>query len=146
MMNIRKLIAVTCLLVASTMAWADYEQELTINGETVDKVVTSITFDGDNAVLHFADETTEVADMDAVVLTLKGGTQDAIYSLRQEVTDMMTLSGLAPDTEIVVFDASGKSVIKATAAQTQTILQTATLKNGVYMLRAGNKTVKFIKR
>lgn len=145
-MNIRKLIAVTCLLVASTMAWADYEQELTINGETVDKVVTSITFDGDNAVLHFADETTEVADMDAVVLTLKGGTQDAIYSLRQEVTDMMTLSGLAPDTEIVVFDASGKSVIKATAAQTQTILQTATLKNGVYMLRAGNKTVKFIKR
>lgn len=145
-MNIRKLTAVTCLLVASTMAWADYEQELTINGETVDKVVTSITFDGDNAVLHFADETTEVADMDAVVLTLKGGTQDAIYSLRQEVTDMMTFSGLAPDTEIVVFDASGKSVIKATAAQTQTILQTATLKNGVYMLRAGNKTVKFIKR
>lgn len=42
---------------------ADDVQTVTIGGATVDKTVKQITFDGDNVILHFTDNSTEKQDM-----------------------------------------------------------------------------------
>lgn len=49
------------LLCLGTMA--DDVQTVTIGGATVDKTVKQITFDGDNVILHFTDNSTEKQDM-----------------------------------------------------------------------------------
>ena len=49
------------LLCLGTMA--DDVQTVTIGGSTVDKTVKQITFDGDNVILHYADNSTETQDM-----------------------------------------------------------------------------------
>ena len=44
-------------------AMADDVQTVTIGGSTVDKTVKQITFDGDNVILHFTDNSTKTQDM-----------------------------------------------------------------------------------
>ncbi len=58
-------------LLLSLHAVADNKQTLTINGSTVDKVVTQITFEGDNAVLTYSDNSTQSADMELVSLAFE---------------------------------------------------------------------------
>ena len=66
----RKILSVVAalLLLAVTHTNAEVKQQLTISGATVDAVVTRITFNGDNVVLHFTGGDSQTADMDAVVL------------------------------------------------------------------------------
>lgn len=58
----RHLLVLTCLLM-SLCAMADDVQTVTIGGATVDKTVKQITFDGDNVILHFTDNSTETQDI-----------------------------------------------------------------------------------
>lgn len=58
-------------LLLSLHAVADNRQTLTINGRTVDKVVTQITFEGDNAVLTYSDNSTQMEDMELVSLAFE---------------------------------------------------------------------------
>lgn len=44
------------------------EQSITINGTSIDKVVKSISFDGDYVVLTYTDDTSDREDMELVVL------------------------------------------------------------------------------
>lgn len=59
----RKVLLLACSLLATLAAQADggVRQTVTIGGQTVAGTVTKITFDGDNAVLTFADNTTRTA-------------------------------------------------------------------------------------
>ena len=61
-----------CFLVVaavfSTYVWADNKQTITINGQSVDKIVTEITFNGDNLTLTYSDGTSEESDMSFVKL------------------------------------------------------------------------------
>ena len=52
----------------STYVWADNKQTVTINGQSVDKTVTEITFNGDNLTLTYSDGTSEESDMSFVKL------------------------------------------------------------------------------
>ena len=65
----RKTILLLLLLTASFSLHAQATQTLTVNGQTIDKVVTQITFEGDNVILHFGTETA-FYDMNTVVLSL----------------------------------------------------------------------------
>ncbi len=58
-------------LLLSLNVMADNKQTLTIDGAAVDKVVTQITFDGDNAVLTYSDASTQTADMSLVSLSFE---------------------------------------------------------------------------
>ena len=53
----------------STAVMADNKQTVTIGGSQVGKTVKEITFDGDNVVLQYSDNTSNQADMSLVTLS-----------------------------------------------------------------------------
>lgn len=71
LMKMKKTILLSTLMLLSLTALADNEakQTVKINGETIDKTVSKITFDGDNVVLTFADQTSQTADMEQVSIS-----------------------------------------------------------------------------
>ena len=166
----RKVLFITfsfLLLCAMPLMADDVEQTLTINGETVEKAVVSITFDGDNVVLHFDDASEQSADMNTVTLNIDvSGT--GISVLKGEVTDRLSIEGLPEGTPVTIYDASGRLVLSSLISPPPTGgvrggLDTGCppptggvrgglsslishLPHGVYVLKAGNHIVKFVKR
>ena len=53
----------------STAVFAGSKQTVKIDGQVIDKTVTEITFDGDNVVLQYSDNTSDQADMSLVTLS-----------------------------------------------------------------------------
>ncbi len=53
----------------SAAVFAGSKQTVKIDGQVIDKTVTEITFDGDNVVLHYADNTSDNRDMSLVTLS-----------------------------------------------------------------------------
>jgi len=67
----KKIFFISCALISALAVQADDEkavQEVLIDNQVVAKEVTKITFEGDNAVLTFADNTQQTADMESVVI------------------------------------------------------------------------------
>ena len=124
-------------------------QKLTINGENVEKTVTQITFDGDNVVLHFADATSQTADMDEVTIEMDVATGidmvNNAFSLRGMVDGTLDISGLETDA-VSIYDASGRMVLRAPVSGRNTMVDVNQLHSGMYILKAGNQIVKFMKR
>lgn len=104
------------LLCLGTMA--DDVQTVTIGGSTVDKTVKQITFDGDNVILHYADNSTETQDM-AVEVKISFDLSTAIEYLGVETvkdTKIYNLRGQymgdnLQDLPVGVYIQSGKKVI-----------------------------------
>lgn len=126
---------------------------VTVNGEPVAKVVTAITFDGDQMRIHFGDSDSMDADMGDVLLAFAEDGMSAIdaanlsaFSYDGIVGDLLTVSGLAENTILSVFDVSGKTLFGPVAAEGRMEINVAAFPAGVYMLRAGNEIVKFTKR
>ena len=139
-------IIAACLLLTAVPALAEGLQQLTVNGQTVEKIVGRITFDGDNVVLHFQDGTDMTASMDAVVLAFQYTPTTVIGMLRQPVGRSLNIEGLDEGTIVSIYGAQGCLVVTTTAQQARTVLSTKAMKNGTYVLKAGNQLVKFIKR
>lgn len=53
----------------STAVFAGSKQTIKIDGQIIEKTVSEITFDGDNVVLQYADNTSDQADMSLVTLS-----------------------------------------------------------------------------
>ena len=120
MKKIKTMVALA-LLFASSAVHADNGQVVTVNGKTVAKTVTKMTFDGDNVVLHYADQSSETVDMSNVVIVFP--VTDAVKALSVEPAD-------AP---VCYFDLNGRQ------------LKQAPLKGG-YIVKKGNTVVKLIKK
>lgn len=141
------------LLLSLSMAgglFAETTQTLLVNGEKVDKVVTSITFDGDNVILHFGTDS-ESYDMNLVSLGLEysAGLDDLkVFTFNGKIEGgVMYVSGVNPDSPILVYGLSGMLERSAKAdEQGNAAIDIETLPGGVYILRAGNNCVKFVKR
>lgn len=119
----RKLISVASLaLLSATMtASADGGQVVTINGTKVDKTVGKMTFEGDNLVLTYSDNTTQTVDMASV--TIAFSVADAVKALEKESAD-------AP---VNYFDLNGRQLKQAP-------------QKGAYMVKKGNTVVKILTR
>ena len=121
-------------------------QTLIINGEVVEKVVTKITFEGDLAVLTFADETVVSEDMGNVIMQFTASPTSIknveAFQLNKAVGDNLEINGLVEGTQVQVFDATGKQVI----VTNDTTINVSSLKPGMYILKAGNQIVKFAKK
>lgn len=121
-------------------------QILIINGEVVEKVVTKITFEGDLAVLTFADETIISEDMGNVIMRFMSSPTSIknveAFQLNKAVGDNLEINGLAEGTQVQVFDASGKQVI----VTYDSTINVSSLKPGMYILKAGNQIIKFAKK
>lgn len=53
----------------STAVFAGSKQTIKIDGQIIEKTVSEITFDGDNVVLQYADNTSDQADISLVTLS-----------------------------------------------------------------------------
>lgn len=130
------------------MAHADVVQTLTVNGQKVEKVVSQITFSGDNVVLHF-DGTEETYPMDDVQIDFTSGAgigNISTFKLNAFVDGQLNIAGLAAGTQVDVYDVSGKKLAQAQTEGESTQVNVDNLSSGVYILKAGNQIVKFVKR
>lgn len=139
-------VAAVLLLMSVSFAKAESKQTLTINGQTVESIVTRITFEGDNVVLHFKGGDSQTADMDAVVLGFEYSPTTAIGVLRGTVDNYLNLAGLDEGTVVSIYDAQGKLVRTTTVREAKAVLSVSTLRSGVYVLKAGRRIVKFNKK
>lgn len=150
-MTYKHFIAGAMLLVATmpTPVWAD-GPVTTVNGVQVERVLSKITFLGDNIVLHFNDGNAEqTEDLEAVSITLP--TTTGIDKLRTFVSkqlqgDNLTLKGVGRGERIAIYDAGGRLQMQTTASGSDMSLSLAGLKTGVYIVKAGNNIIKFQKQ
>ena len=63
----RQILIFSCLLLSLGVMADGGDQTVTIGGSTVDRTVKQITFNGDDVVLHFSDNSTQTASMDEEV-------------------------------------------------------------------------------
>ena len=150
----KKLLITICLFLSlavnSYAMIATAGQTITINGQIIEKTATELTFDGDNVILRFSDGTSQSADMETVSIVFDNSTtgidQIHSFSFNGTVTGNLNISGIEPGQTIEVFDVSGKKVLSAKASNENINIDISNVKAGVYVLRAGNDMVKFIKR
>ena len=104
----------------SVATFADNKQTVMIDGQVIDKTVTEITFDGDNVVLQYSDNTSDQADMSLVTLSfsystttgisqvegIKKALQGKVYNLQGQCVGS-SLQGLSKGVYII----NGKKVI-----------------------------------
>lgn len=103
----------------STAVFAGSKQTVKIDGQVIDKTVSEITFDGDNVVLHYADNTSATEDMSLVTLSfsytttgisqvegIKKALQGKVYNLQGQCVGS-SLQGLSKGVYII----NGKKVI-----------------------------------
>lgn len=76
------------------------KQSLTVNDEKVERIVSEIRIDGNNAVLLFTDGTTMNADMQLVTITMS-------YS---DVTGVSSLHMTDKDGNVSIYDLQGRKV------------------------------------
>lgn len=103
----------------STAVFAGSKQTVKIDGQLIEKTVSEITFDGDNVVLQYADNTSDQADMSLVTLSFTYQTtgisqvEDIKKALRGKVYNLQgqyvgsSLQGLSQG----VYMINGKKVI-----------------------------------
>lgn len=99
--------------------FAGNKQTVTIEGQVIEKTISEITFDGDNVVLHYADNTSATEDMSLVTLSfsytttgisqvegIKKALQGKVYNLQGQFVGS-SLQGLSKGVYII----NGKKVI-----------------------------------
>ena len=103
----------------STAVFAGNKQAVKIDGQVIEKTISEITFDGDNVVLHYADNSSDQADMSLVTLSfsytttgisqvegIKKALQGKVYNLQGQCVGS-SLQGLSKGVYII----NGKKVI-----------------------------------
>ncbi len=142
------------LLVAVMMSMATAAQTgnavVTVNGQEVSRALAQITFEGDNVVLHFADGTAnQTEDMSVVAVSLSAATGIDLaqtFTVTQLVGDQLMLGGIGRGERIAIYDANGRRMMQTTASGSVQTLPLEGLSRGVYIVRAGEKIIKFAKK
>ena len=150
-MKKKTLLSMLLTLLICLQAKADSGQTIVINGTAVEKTLTQITFNGDQVVLKFSDNSSQTTDMANVTITFSASESSGIgsiaaYQLPEQVGNMLNIANIAEGTIIQIFNASGMPVQKSKAGKVKTAIDITSLKKGIYVLRAGSQVVKFMKK
>lgn len=121
-MRTRILLPVTALLLSLALsANAENKQIITIGGQQVAKTAERLTFEGDQVVLHYSDQTTETADMQDVVI---------VFTVANA---LKVLESAEKDAPLSYYDLQGRLLKKAP-------------RRGAYIIKKGEKIVKVMKQ
>lgn len=125
------------------------------SGEKVSYMLVSypvVTFDADNVILSTTNNRVEYAKSDVAKFTLEHVTTDGIKNEATSDTQIrqhdgtFLFEGFAPNTVISVYDTAGHLVDSAsTSSDGSAMIATNAYKSGIYILKADNKSYKFIK-
>ncbi len=143
-MKMIRMIAIALFAMCALAMNAQKGSVVTINGNRLESQVVKITFTGEQAVLHFADGNQMVADMAELVIDFTASQETAIQVLKTPVDNQLLIEGLAVGTPVTIYDAQGKVVLRTQTSATSLPVQS--LRSGVYLLKANNQIVKFVKR
>ncbi len=146
-----KKIFLTLLLGLSTTLLVKAQQEIIINGQPVEKTVVQLSFSGDNIILLFDDNSTQTSDMgDVTIRLLDDGTtaiqQLQTFRMKQPVDGKLEIEGLTEGTPLLIYDTTGKILIRTVSKAAITIIDISSLKRGIYFIKTGKQIIKFIKR
>lgn len=120
-----------------------------VNGAEVTTTVESMTFENDNAILHFSDGTQSTHDMSIVEILfpqISTLTENSSYILSQIVHDQLVIENCAPNQLVSIFDRAGRLMCQRRSEDGRLTISLTHLNAGVYCLNIGNETVKFIKQ
>lgn len=122
-----------------------------VNGTKAEKDLAEITFAGDNVVLKYADASTFTLDMEQVEIdfgkdagVMVNGAE--YFSVNTLVDDQISVSGAEIGQSLQIVGADGKVFYAATAEAEDVTIPTSNLTAGAYLLKVGNRTIKFIKK
>ena len=105
----------------STAVFAGSKQTVKIDGQVIEKTVSEITFDGDNVVLQYSDNTSDQADMSLVTL-----------SFSYTTTGISQVEGIKKALQGKVYNLQGQCVGKSHKG----------LSNGVYIINGKKVIIK----
>ena len=144
----KRFLLLSCAAFLSMMSFAD--KTVYLNGVATQQNVVSISFDGDYVLLSYDDNSSFKIDMESVEIDFTGnaGVDDAtssFLSVNTLVGDVLRVSNVETGLFLQIFDVNGRVWMAKRAESDVTEFQTTVLPKGAYLLKAGNKVVKFIK-
>ena len=129
--------------------WADNGQEVTINGQRIEKTIIQLTFSGDNIIMRFEDNTIQSADMADVSIILNSTTdirELQAFTVSQPLDGKLEIRGVAAGHTICLYDTTGKKLVQTMAKTDITTIDITSFKRGIYLMKTGKQIIKFIKR
>jgi hypothetical protein len=123
---------------------------VTVNGIQVEHVLSQLTFEGDNVILHFADGAPDQSeDMATVTITMSATTDISrlkTFTTARPVGNELTLDGIAAGDRVTIYDMGGRMCMQTTSSGGSMRLSLKGLKAGVYIVKAGNNIIKLQKK
>ena len=104
------------------------------------------TTESDVAKIYFFRGTEEDAAQTAGIDTPKTVVAEEKLTLMTPISSQMTLSGCGADTEAILYAADGRQVGQAPVSNGVTTIQVGHLNRGVYFVKVGKKSLKFMKK
>ena len=150
----RKLFTTLAMTLGLAMnCMAEAVQTIIVNGIQVSgKSIVTMTFEGDNVVLEYSDMTSEKAPIEQVCILLSydatdvNGLRETMFTYNGLVDDMLVVKGLEDQTDVTVYDATGKVKAKGKTNAGETRISMKGMAHGIYMLKAGKAIVKISKK
>lgn len=126
-----------------------------VNGEVIEKTPALITMNNYQTgfiQVKFTDGSEISYNMNLIefypneTTSIKGTTKGGIFfHIKGHVRDVLQLEGITPGSEISIYSAGGMQEFRGKSSGENTTVDVSRLNQGVYILRVGHQSVKFIK-
>lgn len=126
-----------------------------VNGEVIEKTPALITLDGYQAgylQVKFTDGSVISYNMNLIeyypneTTSIKEVAKDGLFfQIKGRVRDVLYLEGITLGADISIYSASGVQEFRSKASSENTTVDVSRLGQGVYILRVGHQSVKFMK-
>lgn len=150
-MTYRHILVATALsLLTVPVAAGNADPVVVVNGTPVENILSQITFEGDNVVLHFADGVADRSeDMGTVTITMPNTTGIARIKTAAAVAAVgneLVMDGIAAGERIAIYDTGGRLRMQTTSPGSRVRFSLESLATGMYIVRAGSNIIKFQKQ
>ena len=146
----RILLALLFMVLFDVSAFAGTKDDVILfNGNKPYRTVVMVSFDKDDVVLHWSDNTTMSDNFARLMLELAstdGIDRARMQSVNGIYSDVVWLNGLIPDSQLSIYDFSGMKQYETYVSDRSMRLDLRGLNTGVYLLKNKNMVVRFAKQ